>query len=74
MLRGLECPLLACLLTAWSRVLLEKIKGFQLVKNFPAFYGTRMFITAATSVPKLPLSYASSAQSIPHIPLPEDPS
>jgi len=35
-------------LTPWSRVLLEKLTGFQLVKKFPAFYGTRRFITAFT--------------------------
>jgi len=34
------------LLTPWSRVLLEKLTGFQLVKKFPAFYGTRKFITS----------------------------
>jgi hypothetical protein len=28
------------LLTPWSRVLLEKLTGFQLVKKFPAFNGT----------------------------------
>jgi hypothetical protein len=28
------------LLAPWSRVLLEKLTGFQLVKKFPAFYGT----------------------------------
>ena len=32
--------LLPYLLTPWSRVLLEKPTGFQLVKKFPAFYGT----------------------------------
>jgi hypothetical protein len=37
------------LLTPWSRVLLEKLTGLQLVKKFPAFYGTRKFITAFTS-------------------------
>ena len=36
--------LLTYLLTPWSRVLLEKLTGFQLVKKFPAFYGTRRFI------------------------------
>ena len=36
--------LLTYLLTPWSRVLLEKLTGSQLVK-FPAFYGTRRFIT-----------------------------
>jgi len=38
------------LLTPWSRVLLENLTGSQLVKKFPAFYGTRRFITAFTSV------------------------
>ena len=37
------------LITPWSRVLLEKLTGLQLVKEFPAFYGTRRFITALTS-------------------------
>ena len=49
--------------TPLNEVLLEKLTGFQLVKNFPAFYGTRRFITTITSAccPYL------------HIPLPEDP-
>ena len=42
-------PTITYLLTAWSRVLLEKLTGFQLLKQFPAFYGTRRFITAFTS-------------------------
>jgi hypothetical protein len=37
------------LLTAWSRVLLEKLAVFQLAKKFTAFYGNRKFITAFTS-------------------------
>jgi len=37
------------LLTSWSRVLLEKLTIFQQVKKFPAFYGTRKFITAFKS-------------------------
>jgi hypothetical protein len=36
---------LTYLLTPWSTVLLEKLTGWQLVKKFPAFYGTRRFIT-----------------------------
>jgi len=36
-------------LSAWSRVL-EKLTGLQLVKKFPAFYGTGKFITAFTIV------------------------
>ena len=51
--------------TPWSRVLLEKLSGSQLVKEFPAFYGTRKFITAFTSARHLSLSRASSIQSIP---------
>ena len=44
------------ILTPCSTVLLEKLTGFQLVKKFPAFYGTRMFITALTSARHLSLS------------------
>ena len=55
------------LLTPWDRVLLRKLAGFQLVKKFPAFYGTRRFIAAFTSARNLPLSWANSIQSIhPH--------
>ena len=54
-------------LTPWSRVLLENLIGFQPVKKFPAFYGTRRFITALTSAHHLSLSWASSIRSIsPH--------
>jgi len=48
--------LLTYLLTPWSRVLLEKLIGFQLVKKFPTFYGTRRFITAFTSARQLSIS------------------
>ena len=51
------------LLTPWSRVLLQKLTGLQLVKKFPAFYGIRRFITALTSSRHLSLSWASSIQS-----------
>ena len=44
------------LLTPWSRVLLEKLTGFQLVNKFPAFYRARRFITAFTSACHLYLS------------------
>jgi len=55
------------LLTPWCRVLLEKLTGLQLVKKFPAFHGTRRFITALASVRHLSLSWASLIQSIyPH--------
>ena len=51
------------LLTPWSRVLLEKLASLQLVKKFPAFYGTRRFLTALTSARHLSLSWASPIQS-----------
>ena len=55
------------LLTPWCRVLLEKLTGLQLVKKFPAFHGTRRFITALTSVRHLSLSWANTIQCIyPH--------
>ena len=54
-------------LTPRCRVLLEKLTGLQLVKKFPAFHGTRRFITAFTSVRHLSLSWANPIQSIyPH--------
>ena len=53
------------LITPCSRVLLEKLIPSQLVKKFPAFYGTRRFITAFTRARNLSLSWASSFQSIP---------
>ena len=55
------------LLTPWCRVRLEKLTGLQLVKKFPAFHGTRKFITALTNVRHLSLSWVSPIQSIyPH--------
>jgi len=50
------------LLTPWSRVL-EKLTSLQLVKKFPAFCGTRRFITAFISARHLFLSWASSIQN-----------
>jgi len=48
--------LLTYLLASWSRVLLEKLTGFQLVKKLPKIYGIRRFITAFTSAHHLSLS------------------
>ena len=50
-------------LTPCCRVLLEKLTGLQLVEKFPAFHGTRWFITALTSVRHLSLSWANPIQS-----------
>ena len=60
-------------LIPWCRVLLEKLIGLQLVKKFPAFYGTRRFITTQASAT---CPYPEPAQSSPHthIPPPGDPS
>jgi hypothetical protein len=43
-------------LIPWSRVLPEKLTVSQLVKKFPALYGTLRFITAFTSARHLSLS------------------
>jgi succinate-acetate transporter protein len=53
------------LLTPCSRILLENLTGSHTIKKFPAFYGTRMSITAFTSARHLSLSWASSIQSVP---------
>ena len=53
------------ILTPWSRVVLEKLIGLQLVKKFRAFYGTRRFITTFISARHLSLSWASSIHFIP---------
>ena len=42
--------LLTYILPPRIRVLIEKLAGSQLVKEFPTFYGTRRFIIAFTSV------------------------
>ena len=57
--------ILTYLLTLYSRVSLAKLTGSQLVNKFPAFYGTRRFITAFTSARHLSLFWASSIQFIP---------
>jgi len=61
-------------LTSLSRVLREKLTRSQLVKKFPAFYGTRSFVTSSKSSATCP--YPEPDQSSPYlpIPLPEDPS
>jgi len=54
-------------LTLCSRALVEKLIGSQLVKKFPAFYGTQRFINVFTNVRNRSLSWARSIQSIlPH--------
>ena len=48
------------LLTAWSRFLLEKLTGSQIVKKCPAFYGTRKFNNTLTRAFQLSVSRARS--------------
>jgi prolipoprotein diacylglyceryltransferase len=50
------CMCICMLLTPWSRVLSEKLKCRKLLKKFPAFYGTRRFITEYTRARHLSLS------------------
>jgi hypothetical protein len=56
-------------LTSWNWALLEKPPVVQLLKNFPATYGTRRFITMFTTVLRRSLSWARSVQSIPPHPI-----
>jgi len=58
------------LLTPWCRVLPEQLTGLQLVKKFPAFHGTRRFITALTSVRHLSLSWASTTSAFLYLGIP----
>jgi hypothetical protein len=53
------------ILLTFSMEQLKKLTGSQLVNEFPAFYGTRRFITTFTSARHLSLSWASSIQSVP---------
>jgi hypothetical protein len=57
------------LIHSWSWALLEKLPIVQPLKNFPAFYGTRKFITAFTRALHWSLSLARSIQSIPSHPI-----
>jgi hypothetical protein len=52
-----------------SRVIVEKLAVAQLVKEFPAFYGTRRFISLFRTASHLSLSWARSIQSAPSRPV-----
>jgi hypothetical protein len=56
---------LTILTYSWSWALLQKSPIVQLLKNFPAFYGTRRFITVFTRAFHWSLSWARSIQFIP---------
>jgi len=53
---------------------IEKLTGSQLVKIFPAFYGTRKFITHSQVPATYPYLESDRSSPYPHIPLPEFPS
>jgi hypothetical protein len=53
---GMQQIYTVVLLTPWSRVLLEKLTGFEASQEIPHIYGTRKFITVLTSVQHLSLS------------------
>jgi hypothetical protein len=43
---------IAYLFTLLKRVFLENLTGFELVKEFPEFYGNQRFITALNYIPQ----------------------
>jgi hypothetical protein len=49
--------------TPWSRVLLKKLRVRSASQKFPAFYGTRRFITMFTRARHLSISWAQWIQS-----------
>jgi hypothetical protein len=53
-------------LILWSRVFLEKLTVAQLLKKYPASYGTQMFITVFTTIRHWSLF---RVESIPHPPI-----
>jgi hypothetical protein len=62
----LNCYFLTNSLTPWSRVLLEKLTSFQLVKKFAAFCETRRFIIAFTSACHLSIPEPAQSSPYPH--------
>jgi hypothetical protein len=61
-------PNLTTTRTPCCKVLLEKLTVSQLVKKFPTFYGTRMFITVFKALATCP--YPEPDQSSPCFPIP----
>ena len=62
------------LLTLWSRVLLEKLTGFQLVKKFPHFMEPEGSLLHSQMPATYPCPEPARSSPYPHIPLLEDPS
>jgi hypothetical protein len=53
-------------LSPWSTILLQKLIVTQIVKKFPEFYWTWMFITASTRTPNCPYHDRDQSSSRPH--------
>jgi hypothetical protein len=56
----------------WGRILLEKLTGFQQVKKFPMFFGTRRSLPHSKVPTNRPYPKSAPSSPYPHIPLPED--
>jgi hypothetical protein len=63
LLLGFGCVLCTKELNAWSRVLLKTLTITQLVKKYPALYGTRSFTTLPIRAGNCSLSWAKWIQS-----------
>jgi hypothetical protein len=59
---------------SWSRVLLEKLTGLQLVKKFPAFMEPEGSLSHSQVPATCPYPEQARSSPYPHIKLPQDPS
>jgi len=66
--------LLTYLLTPWSRVILEKLTGSQLVKKFTAFIEPEGSLPHSQVPASCPYPEPARSSPYPYITLPEDPS
>ena len=69
---GVHTYLLTYSLTSCSTVLLQKLTGFQPVKKFPVFFGTRKFIATFTRARYLSQSEPEQSSLYFPVPHPED--
>ena len=61
------------LCTPWSRVLLEKLTGFQQSRNSPHFMEPEASLPHSQVPATCPYPEPARSSTYPHIPLPEDP-
>ena len=62
------------LLTRWSRVILEKLTGSELVKKFPHFMDPEGSLPHSQVPAICPYPEPARSSPYPHVPLPDDPS